>query len=339
MASADIAIPTHAEPRWLAEAMSSVLSQTHGELTLRIIDNSPGGGTAERVVDGFRKDDPRVEHIATGGIPPAENWTAAIQAGHAPYVAVLPHDETWEPDWLSRRIEFLEAHPECAYAFSAYRFMDEHDRIVATPAHQVRAGVQTPREFVPKLYMNNRIAPGSILIRRSSLETVGPYFRGESRMGFDWELWMRMAVRYPIGYLAVRDNIGRVHPGSATSLATRWGAMHVAMTRRNDELIAEAMDGWKLPARVRRRRYEYAHLKAALDYLDESDHAAARQHLRAALQLSGHAFVNPRTFLVSAGLVGGRALRSAIGSLRVLESRVQVGYRVRQAATRLVRRP
>jgi hypothetical protein len=157
-------------------------------------------------------------------------------------------------------------------------------------------------------------------------------------MGSDWELWMRMAVRYPVGYLAVRDNIGRVHPDSVTSLATRWGAMHVATTRRNDELIAEAMDDWELPGPVRRRRYEYAHLKAALDYLDVSDAAAARQHLRTAIQLSGHALVNPRTFLVSAGLIGGQGLRSAIGRVRLLESRVQVGYRVRELAARLVRR-
>jgi glycosyltransferase involved in cell wall biosynthesis len=337
-AGADVAIPTHAEPRWLAEAIGSVLSQTHRKLTLRIIDNSPGGGAAERIADGFRKDDRRVKHIATGGIPPAENWTTGIQAGDSPYVALLPHDETWEPDWLRCRIEFLEAHPECAYAFGAYSFMDQHGRIVATPEHRFREGVHTPREFVPKLYMNNEIGPGTILIRRSALVAVGPYFDGQYRMGYDWELWMRMAVRYPIGYLAVRDNIGRVHPESGTSLATRWGAMHVVMTRRNDELIAEGMDGWELPARVRRRRLEYAHLKAALDYLDEGDAAAARQHLRTAVQHSGHALVNPRTYLASAGLIGGDALRSAIGRLRVLESRVQVGYHVRELATKLGRR-
>lgn len=326
----DVAIPTHGEGRWLAEAVGSVLAQTHRALTLRISDNGPGGGAAEALVTGLRQHDPRVEHTATGGVSMVDNWNRCIRAGDAPYVTLLPHDETWEPEWLERRVAFLEAHPECAFVFSAYSFMDENDQIIARPEHRFTGGVHQPRDFVPKLYMNNEIAPGSILVRRSALEAAGGEFLGEYRMGYDWELWMRMAVRFPVGYLAVRDNVGRWHSESGTSQATRWGAMHVTMTCRNDELIAAHMNGWRVPARARARRLEYAHLKAALDVLDEGDEAAARRYVRAAVRASGHALINPRTYAALAGSVGGGPLRRAVSQVRVFESRAQIGNRVNE---------
>ena len=148
---------------------------------------------------------------------------------------------------------------------------------------------------------------------------------------------MRMAVRYPIGYLAVRDNTGRVHPESGTSLASRWGAMHVVMTRRNRRAdrrehgrLGRAAAGPGATARD-------ANLKAALDYMEEGDAAAARRHIRAAIRASGRALVNPRTWLALAGATGGAPVRGAIARLRVLESRAQVGFRARELLRRIQR--
>jgi hypothetical protein len=139
-----------------------------------------------------------------------------------------------------------------------------------------------------------------------------------------------MAVRFPVGYLAVRDNVGRWHSESGTSQATRWGAMHVTMTRRNDELIATHMNGWQVPGRARARRHEYAHLKAALDVLEEGDEAAARRHVRAAVRASGHALMNPRTYAALAGSVGGEPLRRAVSTIREFERRAQLGNRANE---------
>jgi glycosyltransferase involved in cell wall biosynthesis len=331
-AQVDVAIPTHGEGRWLAEAIDSVLSQTYRTLTLRISDNGPGGGSTEALVTRLRQQDPRIEHTATGGVSMVDNWNRCIQFGDGTYVTLLPHDETWAPEWLERRVAFLEAHPECAFVFSAYSFMDENDQIIAEPEHRFTEGVHQPRDFVPKLYMNNEIAPGSILMRRSALEAVGGTYLGEYRMGYDWELYMRMAVRSPVGYLAVRDNVGRWHSESGTSQASRWGAMHVTMTRRNDELIAKHMNGWQLPGRARARRLEYAHLKAALDVVEQGDEAGARRHVRAAVRASGHALVNPRTYVALAGSVGGEPLRRAVSKIRELEGRAQIGNRANELA-------
>ena len=110
----DVAIPTHGAARHLAEAVASVLAQTHEALRLTIFDNNPGGGAAAAAILDEFGHDPRLRRVISGGVPPAANWTRCIRTGHAPYVAVLPHDEFWDPEFLARRVDLLERHPDCA---------------------------------------------------------------------------------------------------------------------------------------------------------------------------------------------------------------------------------
>jgi glycosyltransferase involved in cell wall biosynthesis len=323
----DVAIPTHGEARHLAQAIASVLAQSHDALRLTVSDNSPGGGPAARIVDAFRHDG-RLRHVVTGGVPAADNWTRCIRTGEAPYVALLPHDELWDRDFLARRVAFLERHSQCAYVFSACRIIDGDGRLTAARAHRLREGVHHPREIVPLLYDENHIPTCAILVRRSAYEAVGCQFLDAYRMGMDWEMWLRMAVRFPVGYLAERDNAGRVHAESVSAASRHWGLMHLAMIARADELIARDMPGFDLSPAQRSRRLAGALRKAALDALDEDDLAAARRLLAAAVRAEPGSLAGAQGLAALAGALGGRPARRAVTWLRDLESSVQVRGRL-----------
>src|SRR5688572_20591533 len=99
----DVVSPTHAEGAYLAAAIESVLAQTHRDLNLTVVDNGPGGGYAERVVDRYRSDG-RVRSLVTGGVPIDESWSFCMSSGTAPLVTLLPHDELFDPEFLERRV-------------------------------------------------------------------------------------------------------------------------------------------------------------------------------------------------------------------------------------------
>ncbi len=330
--SVDIAIPTHGTPRYLAEAIGSVLAQTHGDLTLRISDNGPGGGAAARVVERFR-DDPRLVYTATGGVSGTENWTRCFRAGTAPYVAVLPHDEQFDPGWVADRVAFLEAHPECAFAFGSVTIAED-DR-VAEPRHRFAEGVHPPETFVPALYERNVIGTSTILLRRSALEAAGAYLLEDVRMADDWELWFRIAVRFPVGYLAVRDSFARDHAESVTSGSTDWGDMHLRIVRRFDELLAEAMPGFSLPAGLRERRLAEAHLLAAIEALEADRRRVARAHIRRAARAHPAELLHARGLAALAAALGGRPAQQAVARLRAFERRARVRYHLGELALRL----
>ena len=139
-----------------------MLAQTHTNWRLHVSENGPGGGEVEAAVRPYLSD-PRISFSATGenlGAP--ANWTRALQFGRAPYFSVIQDDDKWDPDFLARRVAFLERHEEVGFVFSGERKMDQDGREIAI--ERVRAlptkdiadvlpeGIYQPREFIKAMY-------------------------------------------------------------------------------------------------------------------------------------------------------------------------------------------
>src|SRR5215210_236642 len=281
----DVVLPTFGPVPYLRESLESVLAQTFTAWRLTVIDNSPETGGARSVL-AAHEGDPRIRYLATGGLNQADNWTAAFNSGDLPYVAMIPDDDFWAPDFLERRHALLEAHPECAFAFSAYREIDGDGREVALRAPRVPEGVLRPAEFVPTEFMRNAVPVCSVLYRRSALEAVGQRF--DPTAGYiDYNLWMRLAVRYPVYSLHTWDCSMRFHSGSVTTAfqsSKRNGELWLRFVEHAEATI-DAADPALVPRRLRRRRRAAALLSVAADELQAGERAKAVALLRAALRL------------------------------------------------------
>ena len=94
-------------------------------------------------------------------------------------------------------------------------------------------GLQPRRTFLRTLYRQNVIATPTVLTRRSAYDAVGPDF-SESLRFDDWEMWLRIAVRFDVGFLDVYDADYRIHTAKprmkpsvgwaniGSSSSTRW---------------------------------------------------------------------------------------------------------------------
>ena len=152
-------MPAYRRPQFIGQAIASVLAQTHANWRLVVSENGPGGGDVEAAVSEFT-DDPRVQYTATGrnlGAP--ANWTRLIQQATSPYVTLLQDDDVWDPQFLARRVAFLERHRSCAFVFSGERKIDHEgreiamERVPSLPARDVsevlQEGVYMPRGADP----------------------------------------------------------------------------------------------------------------------------------------------------------------------------------------------
>jgi glycosyltransferase involved in cell wall biosynthesis len=324
MPRVDVAIPTHGESRWLAEAIASVLGQTFGDLALTVSENGPGDGAAGSIVRTFA-DDRRVRHVTTGGVPLEDNWNRCFATGDGDYVAVLPHDERWDPDWLRVRVEFLEAHPACGFVFSSVREMDEGGRVTGLPRHPLREGVVTPEEAMPVFFARNPVPCCAVLARRSAVEELGTPMVAELRMGMDWMMWTRIAAAHPTGYLELRDNAGRIHAGSQTARSAAWSEMHLLWMRRFDELLAAQLPGYDVPRALRAKRLAEAHLLGALEAFEDDDGARARAHLQLARRAAPRVgLATVRGAAAHAALISGPSGRRGLRRARAFEARRQV---------------
>jgi glycosyltransferase involved in cell wall biosynthesis len=212
----DIGIPTFGEPAFLVEAIESVFGQTLTEWRLTISENGPGAPAVAAAVERFSSD-ARVRHVSTGSnIGAAKNWTSLVQDGRAPYVALLNDDDVWEqPGFLARRVAFLEEHPDCAFVFSPCDCIDETGAVILRFDVDLHEGVQPRRSFLRRLYAHNLILAPTIVVRRTAYEAVGSEFNPDV-LFFDYEMWLRIASLFEVGFLRGADARYRLHSASAT---------------------------------------------------------------------------------------------------------------------------
>jgi glycosyltransferase involved in cell wall biosynthesis len=323
----DVGIPTVAGRRYLIEAVESVLGQTFDRWQLVVSENGAGD---EAVADSLSPylSDPRVRHIQTGqAVSPARNSTIAASTGSAPYVAVLHDDDRWDPDFLVRRVDFLEKNPSCGFVFSGHVEIDENGAELRRSPFVLSEGVHSSEEFVRFLLAphGRPLAPGAgvpaptALMRRSAYEAVGPYFDDRFSHFFDWEMWLRLGIRFPVGYLAVRDAYFRIHPLQTHRGIRQYGEEKLLVWPHVEQLIERELPAARLSDADRASRRSGALLTAALDALEAGDRRRSFARLADAIRVRPRSVLDPRVPVLLVCLpLGARALRS----LRPLRLRI-----------------
>jgi glycosyltransferase involved in cell wall biosynthesis len=309
---------------FIGEAIESVLAQTYSNWRLVVSENGPGGGDVEAAVVPYTSDS-RIRFLTTGeNLGPAANWTHVLQAGTAPYFSVIQDDDLWDAGFLARRVAFLEDHPSCGFVYSGDRQIDRYGRTIAAEktrslqSHNVADvltdGVYSPREYILSMYRNKlggihtpAICSVGVMSRRTALEAVGPFFDGAYPfVSFDVQLYLRLALRFPVGFIAVKDAAQRIHDASITNgLECYDGEYFVRFQDYHRRWFEGELPGLELP-----RQYDElvvdAHAIAALDALERGDRTKCGRHLRTALRRRPSAVVKPRLAASVVGLALGR---------------------------------
>ena len=279
----DVAIPAYRRTTFLGEAIESVLAQTFAAWQLRIIDNGPGDGAVRDAVEPYLSD-ARVSHHASGQeISQAENWTLAINLGSSPYVALLNDDDRWSPDFLRRRVDALEAHPECGFAFGRWIQIDESGAHSDRTGPDLTEGVVSRQELARALSQENIVGIPTLLVRRSAYEAAGAAFDPTWHF-IDWEMWARIAARYPAYYLAVQDSEYRVHSASYTYVAHQTPGHLVSTMEHIERELTSRVEGFDISRTLRARNRSRMLLHVAANEREAGGWSAAWPFYRRALR-------------------------------------------------------
>ena len=113
--SVSVVVAVHNMKEHIRQCIESVLTQSHADLELILVDDVSTDGTAEILHEYERKDDRvRVIHQSTnGGAQLARN--AGVAASHGRYVVTLDHDDFFDSRTLELAVHTFRSHPglEC----------------------------------------------------------------------------------------------------------------------------------------------------------------------------------------------------------------------------------
>ena len=217
----DVILPTHAGERWVAEAIESVLCQTHPLWHLTVVDDCSPDATAQRV-ESLRLREP--DRISLLRLDRSHRAAGARMVGVAhssgDLIAFLDQDDRWLPDKLARQVACFASDPILAAVHSDVEIIDANGVPLAGAAdrenaRRARIAWGTGSDLSALLFQKNSIRLASSAVRRSAFEAIGGFdsslFGGE-----DWEFWVRLADRFPISHLPAVLTQRRVHSGNVS---------------------------------------------------------------------------------------------------------------------------
>lgn len=326
----DVGIPTRGRPRYLREAVESVLGQHLTRWRLTVRENGPGTDESRAAVEPYLGD-PRVRYVFNGeDVGQAANHTLLVRDGTAPYVAILHDDDRWAPEFLHRRVAMLDAHAEVGLVFGGAVNIDESGRRLSDSDIPFSEGIPPAEVLVRLLYEYNCIGvPSRAVVRRTAYEAVGPQF-DDRFLFWDWEMWFRIATRFPVGYVPYRDVEYRVHGGQMTFAAHYDRQEMLRFLDHVEAMVHRNLPSAQLPSRMRSRKRARVMLSAALDAVESGQRLTAVKALSAAVRRYPMVVVDPRVPALLATLPFGARARPLLAAVRayVLRLGIRRGIRI-----------
>jgi GT2 family glycosyltransferase len=205
-----VVIATYNRASYLAQSIRSVQAQSHADVEIIVADDGSTDNTPH-IVSQFG---PGVIYLP---LPhrgqPASTRNAGLRAAEGEYIAFLDSDDLFLPGKLALQLAAFEQHPEAGMVYSnGYFFRDDPD----VPTGHALDGLPTPSgDVLADLLRGNFLTSPVVLIRRACLEAVGPLDEDPALfVAEDYELWLRLAARFPFVYVPGNVAAIRRHGGS-----------------------------------------------------------------------------------------------------------------------------
>jgi len=253
--------------RWIRETIKSVLSQTYKDFELIVVDDGSNDATG-RIVQEFG-DKIRYFYQINLGQPAARN--VGIRAARGQYIAFIDADDLWLPSKLDCQLKLIDQ-TGSAWAYCDAHIFDMETQTVRWTTSQIYTLVEG--DVLRPLLLNSFIASPTPLIRRDVFKTVGYFDESvDRRIGEDWNMWLRIASRYPV--VCLREPLAIVRSHSASMI--RKMDLDNALSSRL-LIINDAVE--RNPGRLqdlKRQALSRAYVESGKYALARGRHAEARQ--------------------------------------------------------------
>lgn len=186
---------------FIEDAVSSVLMQTYEDFEMIIVNDASPDKPME-FLDQLAGMDKRIKvlsHEKNRGISAARN--TAIRQAKGDCIALLDQDDLWLPDKLRIQIDYLKEHRDTGLVFSNYHRIDKIGTITGQGKKCKTIVGNSQESTLINLFMKNRITACSVLFRRECLDTVGTFDESLTGGTDDYDMWLRIAGRYQLGYI------------------------------------------------------------------------------------------------------------------------------------------
>ncbi|WHZ14751.1 MAG: Glycosyltransferase [Nitrospira sp.] len=192
-----VIVPTHNRPERLQVALRSLARQEYQDFEVIVVND--GMTPVETIVAeaNLAGRITLVNHDRNRGLAASRN--TGLRLARGTYIAYLDDDDRFLPDHLATLVTFLEGGTHQVAYTDAWRIAEREVEGVMT-----EVGRDQPYHFdfdASRLLVSNYIPVLCLMHRKSCLDEAGR-FDESLFVHEDWDLWIRLAIRYPFAHLA-----------------------------------------------------------------------------------------------------------------------------------------
>jgi glycosyltransferase involved in cell wall biosynthesis len=253
-----VMIPTYNCANYLRETLASVLAQDIGPeiMQIEVIDDHSTKDDPEAVVRELAGD--RVSfYRQPENVGYIKNFETCLQRSRGKLIHLLHGDDCVRDNFYHKMQQLFVNHPEIGGAFCRHIIMnDEGHWQRFSPVEQPESGVMS--SWLERIAVKHSIQTPSIVVRREVYERLGGFDRRMLSCGEDWEMWVRIAAHYPMGYEVEPLALYRDRSNSLTKRSIRTG-QNIRDVRKATEITkaylpinqasklnSKAREGWAL---------------------------------------------------------------------------------------------
>ena len=280
-----VMIPTYNCAYYLPMTLNSVLAQDPGEhaMQIEVIDDhsthdDPAAVVAElghgRVA--FYQQPHNVGHCA--------NFNTGLERSSGHLIHLFHGDDAVRAGFYGKMQALFANNKSIGAAFCRYISVDERGNwLTISPLEKSESGVLPG--WLDRIATGQRLQPPCMVVRRHVYEQVGGFDGRITAYGEDWEMWVRIAARYPVWYEVEPLALYRIHPSSLSNGSIRTGSngrdMRLVVMINKASLPVERAEALTYDAR---KNFALGCLRRAHRLLDTGNSAAMFAQVREAMK-------------------------------------------------------
>ncbi|MCF6237636.1 MAG: glycosyltransferase family 2 protein [Candidatus Marinimicrobia bacterium] len=230
-----VIIPTYNRARTIERAMISVMRQTLAVLEIIVVDDCSDDATAEILLE-YEDRIKILTNESNRGVSFSRN--VGIEAATGEWLAFLDSDDRWDKHKLETQKLFHSANPDLALSQCDEIWLRNGVRVNPMVKHAKQGG-WIFEACLPRCI----ISPSAVIIHKGVFQKVGA-FDPHLMACEDYDLWLRIAPFYEIGFLDKK--LVTRYGGHEDQLSKKyWGMDRFRITAMEKHLESKLNSDWK----------------------------------------------------------------------------------------------
>lgn len=199
MPKISVVIPLYNKAPHIQRTLDSVVAQNISDFDIVVIDDGSTDNGAE-IVERINDSRIRLFRQENRGVSAARN--RGIREAQSDLIAFLDADDEWEPDHLATLLFLQREFPEAGAFTTAYKIFEDNGKASYPNFAEIPSAPWSG--LIPNYIRSSALGPlpvnsSVVAVPRSVFDQVGFFVEG-TNMGEDLDMWLRIALKYPIAF-------------------------------------------------------------------------------------------------------------------------------------------